>query len=656
MITSEEALLDLLNEFLLVSDNQLGNPVKSLFFSNNQEKLNNQVQELISAISKFKNEEELLLTNKGEQKLLAILNKLLINYYNSNDYYFNFKCSNNSFTRIYLPTQRRNSFNFIQYTLINIEGSFLINNDLKNTKEQIIKSLIADYIINDKESDCNIFLSDKFYFNSIYNILSLIFDEIDGIESCIRKNFLSIPNNLHKHYILSNKNIISSFFELIISNNDQINDWLDLYPGIISDNKSKLSLSDVPTCIDTILYSSHEVQTFLKFLAIEKDDRLDFFDGLLIKGENYTGLNYLKQSVKGNVDCIYIDPPYNTGSKDFLYNDTFDHSHYFWFMENRLSLAYDLLKDEGVIFISIDDNELVTVRQILDKKFIRVGTYVWHKKTQPSFLNKELISVTEYILVYKKNLSPIKMKGGLTDPNKHTELLNISNDVCKRVLPKNNTIIYNSGKKYNGIIKKGTYGNNKLQVILEQSTNVTNGVPDEDVHIQGKFRWTQNKIDGISNENRKIVIKSLKTLRPTVTGSGKSKIRPPISLLSKKVNDIPTNTDGNFEMKNLFKIPPFYYPKPVNLIKFLIDSVTYNKPEAIILDFFAGSGTTGEAVIELNRQDDGKRKFILIEEAEYFDTILIPRIKKTLFSNKWDKGIPLKGDFFEAVIKIIKLN
>ena len=654
MISVEETLLGLLNEFLLVSINHSTNPVKLTLFSHNHEILNNRLQDLTLKIYNVKKEELHLLDSKEILLTFEIINEILLIYYNSNCYYFNYKSSKNIFKRNDTAKELLTSFNDLHFLLINIEGFFLVHSDLHKTKDLIFKNYIVKTLLNNDELSFKTINQTENHFKGISKILTLIFDEIEYIESLIIAHWTAIPSECSSHYIISNKEIVENSSEILVSNSQQLEDWNNLFPGIKVNKKSKINFSDLPLSIDTSFFSNESNNSIFKSLDLPETDNNESINGIAIKSENYRGLSYLKQFFNNTIDCIYIDPPYNTGSKDFLYDDAFHSNHYYWFMENRISLAFELLKDTGIIFISIDDNELVNMRKILDKGWIFVGMYVWHKKTQPSFLHKELISVTEYILVYKKSSAPIKMKGGLTDPHKHTELLNISNDVCKRILPKNNTIIYDSGNRYTGFIEKGTYGNNKLQVTLEQSVNVYDGVPDIDVKLQGKFRWTQNKIDGISDENRNIVIKSLKTLRPTVTGSGKSKIRPPISLLSKKVNDIPTNTDGNFEMKNLFKIPPFYYPKPGNLIKFLIDSVTYNNPEAIILDFFAGSGTTAEAVIELNRQDNGKRKFIVIEEADYFDSILIPRIKKILFTNNWLKGIPLDKNYCESLIKVIR--
>lgn len=218
---------------------------------------------------------------------------------------------------------------------------------------------------------------------------------------------------------------------------------------------------------------------------------------LVLKGDNLDSLKILKNHYTGKIKCIYIDPPYNTQSDEFVYPDKFDKeeaevlgiaenlseedfarmefsfsskkSHNGWlaFMYPRLLLARDLLSQDGVIFISIDDNEQANLKILCDEIFGEenfVGNIVWQKKTQPSFLSKEVSTIKEYILFYKKSNTQIRTFGGYTDPNKNIELLNISNVETIRYFKKENILIENG--KFSGTLKKGIYGNEPLQVEL----------------------------------------------------------------------------------------------------------------------------------------------------------------------------------------------
>jgi len=369
-------------------------------------------------------------------------------------------------------------------------------------------------------------------------------------------------------------------------------------------------------------------------------------ENLIIEADNLIALKSLLPKYQGKIKCIYIDPPYNTGSERWTYNDKTNsplikewlgkevnrddltkHDKWLCMMTPRLKLLRELLNDEGVIFISIDDNELHHLLMLMDEIFgedKHLGTIVWHRKTQPSYLSKDLIKVTEYLVVYKKTDKNIKFKGGYTQEGKLTELLNISNSYSKRVIKNDSVIVAGD---YSGILKAGFYGNNELKVKLIHDTEVVDGTPLDDLVVEGRFKWTQNKINTEIDLGGQIFIKTIKTLRPTILkqDSG-SKIKPPISLLSKYINQMPTNTDANAEMKSIFGSVIFDYPKPSKLIKYILDSATYDDKEALILDSFAGSGTLGQAVLDLNKEDGGNRKFILIQ--------LLEKTKKGSFAHK----------------------
>ena len=390
---------------------------------------------------------------------------------------------------------------------------------------------------------------------------------------------------------------------------------------------------------------------------------------LIIEGDNFEALSILNYTHAGKVDVIYIDPPYNTGNKDFIYNDNyvdsedeFRHSKWLSFMEPRLKLAKNLLKDDGVIFISIDDNEQAALKTLCDETLGNgnfVQLFVWHKKTQPSFLSKQVANVTEYIACYRR-MKPLVLKGGVTNIDKAVELINLTNQECERVLPRNSVVI--KSESFTGTVSAGAYGNGKLQNILLHDIEVRNGKPLEDVRMRGRFKWSQEKIDEEIEDGATIFIKTLSTFRPTLKrNNGLQNIKPPISLLSKYLNGIATNTDASNELKDIFNgISPMDFPKPSGLIKYLVNAKTYDDSKAVILDFFAGSGTTGHAVLELNKEDGGHRQFILCtnngdkgpDSTRIAEEITYPRIKTVITGerqdgSKYSDGIPANLRYYK---------
>lgn len=371
---------------------------------------------------------------------------------------------------------------------------------------------------------------------------------------------------------------------------------------------------------------------------------------MLIVGDNLDALKLLQESYLGKIKMIYIDPPYNTGH-DFVYHDNFTikksdfsdastdsdgniivsedeyaenskangrfHSDWLSMIYPRLKLARNLLQDDGVIFVSIDDNEYANLKKVLDEVFgedNHIGTICWQKKTQPSFLSKKISSIKEYILLYSRTQSDITTMGGYTDANKLIELINVSNSQAERTLPKENALIQNGN--YTGILQSGYYGSENLKIELKNDVRVISGKPQEDLRMVGKFKWTQETINASVSEGATIHIKNVSSLRPTVErGDKKVGIKPVLDLFSKKLNDeIPTNTDATNEMKKMFGgVAILDYPKPVDLIKYLVRAICFDDKDATVVDFFAGSGTTGHAVMKLNSEDEGNRKYILIQ-------------------------------------------
>ena len=358
----------------------------------------------------------------------------------------------------------------------------------------------------------------------------------------------------------------------------------------------------------------------------------DSTENLYIEGDNLSVLKLLQRSYVGKIKMIYIDPPYNTGN-DFIYNDDYTidrdtwarqsgerdeegnqyrknpdtngrfHSDWCSMIYSRLLLSRSLLTDDGVIFISIDDNEVHNLRKICDEVFGAsnfVAQYKWNKTATPPSLSYKVRTKYEYILCYEKSLNNIKYNGGVVVGG-DMPLLNDGNPVAQLVFPKD-SIRFN----FDGSFSPGVYG----RVSLKQPIEVNDGKPNTDVVLEGPFKWTQETLSNEIKNRTSFIVKSKKfAVRYSRVGE---RIKRPSDVISKPECGVGTNEDASKDVAELFGSNVMSYPKPVSLIKYLIPFAETDK-DSIVLDFFSGSGTTAHAVMQLNAEDGGHRKFICVQ-------------------------------------------
>ena len=393
----------------------------------------------------------------------------------------------------------------------------------------------------------------------------------------------------------------------------------------------------------------------------EESKDWDNTENLYIEGDNLEVLKLLQKSYYGKVKMIYIDPPYNTGG-DFVYKDNFHdniqnykeitgqvdgegnkidtntesngrfHTDWLNMMYPRLRLARNLLTDDGVIFISIDDNEQENLKRLCDEIFGAdnfIAQLVWEKKKKGSFLSNDITNVKEYVLVYVKNKT--SFSGLIGEITSAVETYPCINAVNKRELRKIPAGISSKYKEKDFFMAKGTeISDTTMSIVLYSDLVIKDGVLDKELILEGNWRYSQNAMEEYAEENklyitrdlylRRIVDevrnKTLKDLLPRVGSDNDVSYKDDINIMNLNTSGWGSNEDADEELRLLFGVQKLLeYPKPSRLIAKLLVSYR-NTTDDIFLDFFSGSATTAHAVMNLNAEDGGHRKFIMVQLPE----------------------------------------
>lgn len=392
-----------------------------------------------------------------------------------------------------------------------------------------------------------------------------------------------------------------------------------------------------------------------------KEESVDFDNtqNLYIEGDNLEVLKLLQENYLGKIKMIYIDPPYNTGS-DFVYNDDFKedkesfesrsgmydeegnmllqnfekntesngrfHTDWLNMMYPRLKIARNLLSDDGVIFISIGVEELTNLKAVCNEIFGTVNfveIFSWVKTSTPPALSRKSRKTNEYILCYEKNKSAKKYNGDALDGGDQP-LLNSGNGIRTLSFPCDKVRF--SEKNF----PNGNYSPfSGDRVNLLNAISIENGYAISDFELEGPFKWTQEFLQNEIDSGTTFVIKtkelSIRFIRneegyKRPTNFIKEKYTSPV--IDKPNCGVGTNETASSDLNKMMDdLDVFSYPKPVSLIKYLINFIT--EENDIVLDFFSGSSTTAEAVLRYNVENANKKlKFINVQLQENLDEML----------------------------------
>lgn len=371
-----------------------------------------------------------------------------------------------------------------------------------------------------------------------------------------------------------------------------------------------------------------------------RDDSVEFdtTKNIFIEGDNLDALKLLQETYLGKIKMIYIDPPYNTGT-DFVYEDNFTedasgyllrsnqvdeeqnrlvanttangrfHSDWLSMIYPRLRIARSLLSEDGVLFVSIDDNEVSNLRHILDEVFGEgnfVENYIWESNFRPDNSSRIERENAQHVLCFARNKSKMP---ALVGAQKATDGLP---SLTKSSMKPSTLRFEPDWVEFR--LKDGFYpaGKRDSDYFLEDDVNIVDGRASAPFSLTGRMIWSQSYLEQQVKAGTKIVIKG-DGFVPYSRKLETAALAPTTLIPRDQVGDV---LAGNAELRALFGAPVFNHPKPVSLIKYLLKSVAGTDPKALILDFFAGSATTAHAVIDANHDDGGTRRFILVQLPE----------------------------------------
>ena len=427
--------------------------------------------------------------------------------------------------------------------------------------------------------------------------------------------------------------------------------------------------------VDTSLFSPDFQTRLLSALSALSDSQsLDTTtDGILIHSDNFQALNLLQARYREQVKCIYIDPPYNTSASEILYKNGYKHSSWLSLMEDRLSKAKKLLRSDGIQCLTVDDFEYHVIKEMLDREFNNYLGTIAIKNNPSGRSTASGISIShEYAVFHSLGESSYIGRLGRTEEQKGRYKEKDINGFYEWVnFRKHGGVREDAPSMYYPIfINKETLGFRIPSMSFDRERFIYNideecganeiiVYPIDENGVQRRWKWG---VDRFSSQLSEICIKKdrLGNLTPYIKSRMNEQGVLPLTVWDKK--EYSSTSYGTNILKNIIgDLNSFSYPKSIHAVEDCLRVLNLSVDETI-LDYFAGSGTTAHAVINLNREDGGKRKYILVEQGEYFDTVLKPRVQKVVYSQEWKDGKPVADkdsgslNGVSQMVKVLKLE
>lgn len=515
-------------------------------------------------------------------------------------------------------------------------SDYFVHRDLRRFLTRELEFYIKDQVLHvaDIQGD----LAPKLRLLRVFRRVACdVIDFLDQLERVQCRLFEKKKFVLRTDYLCPIQHVPQEMWPEVLANEHQQAAWRALFG--VQDKVDKAFLLAHPTLV---VDTSHFAGGFRLRLLESFDDLEEVTDGVLVHGENYQALNLLQARYRGQVTCEYIDPPYNTGDSEIPYKNGYKNSSWLALMHERVLLSEPLLAaDEPVVFIAIDDFEMVDLAAMLDDglpHFRREMIVVNHHPQGGK--GKTLANTHEYMIVLVGGNTNITLTGRT-----------VNSDAEHRPFKRSGTAASNFRYARQNSFYAILVDTESLEVVgLEPPP----GDGQEYPLGRTKEGWLRVYPLGTDGSER-VWRRSYESCLPlahagkllcssnyTVYQVIESADRTP-ALFSNWVGPrYNAGTHGANLLRDIIGTHnPFSYPKSLYTVEDALWAVDHNPESALVLDYFAGSGTTGHATIELNREDGYRRRFVLVEMGEYFDSVLAPRIQKVMYCPEWKSGLPV---------------
>jgi adenine-specific DNA-methyltransferase len=516
----------------------------------------------------------------------------------------------------------------------------------------------------------------------IRRIAGKVIDFLAQLEEFQKKLWLKKKFVVETQYCIILHRIPEEFYPEIVANDAQRDEWVkllaidqikgDLTRPAYSVPLTAAFLKAFPSLmVDTRHYS----ESFKERLLGSTHDLASGVAGVLIDSENFQALTLMQTKYRDQIDCIYIDPPYNTDASAIIYKNNYKHSSWLSLIDNRVSASSSLMTKQGIFCMAIDDEELSEARQLLGAQFQKTVGIVAVRSNPQSRKAKGTFSPThEYALFYGKSHESVPGSLELTakrlarypkedEKSRYSwmSFIRTGTNDKREDRPKMHFPIYVDGENKLRVPRMRWSDDRNAYIIEEEPRG-------DEVAVYPIVKTSEGVIEKRWHRGYERVIAEPGEFRVRRDDAGipsidfKTRIdedSTPVTWWDK--NEYASSNYGAADLKALFGTKPFDFPKALGLV---VDCIRASNPKdtSKILDYFGGSGTSGHAVINLNREDGGRRQFILVEMGNHLDTVILPRLKKVTFTPNWSNGKPAAFASPEEVkaspdiIKIIRLE
>lgn len=494
----------------------------------------------------------------------------------------------------------------------------------------------------------------------IKKIGNKIISFLNQIEDFQKKLWLKKKFIVETNYGITLDNIDEEFYPEIINNNMQRQEWVELFHiNEIKDDLTTVGYSE-PLKVEFLRQNPYLVLD-TKFFSKDFNERLiadiDNIDektqGLLINSDNFHALNLLRTRYEGQVDAVYIDPPYNTVHSEILYKNQFKHSSWLSLIANTVRIVPALWKNQFSFGVAIDDYEFVNLAGLLDTFFPNLERNIIAINHHPQGAGGRLSRTHEYYILLSPPYCPPFHGQPLDDYQEDRSFM--------RSGSAENNYRYGRWKSFYALLLDPK--TNKI-IDAEDPVPLNEEYPTENtesglvriypINSKGEERvWRSSYLTGRERaKNGELIISDRGTVYQTINHEQKREV------LFSNWTDSKYNSGihGSNVLRDMGLGGKFDYPKSIYTLETALWAQTYGRINALILDYFAGSGTTAHATINLNRQDKGNRKYILVEMGKHFDTATKPRVLKAVYSRDWKDGKPVSREGSSHIFKYIRLE